>query len=90
MLNKFLPCKINQAMKQLSSEHQEILMLVVAQSMSYDQVASYLDISMEDMRATLSDAREALESMMNTPVPKKIKGFNPQSIGFFPYMAQTA
>lgn len=90
MLNELVHHRINQAIKNLSPDHQEILILVVAQSMSYNQVAEHLDISLEDVRDRLSEAREALQVMMNVPAPKKIRNFNPQSAGFYPFMAQAA
>jgi RNA polymerase sigma-70 factor, ECF subfamily len=58
--------KVNEAMRTLSSEHQEILTLVCVQGMKYQDVSAMLEIPVGTVRSRLSRAREQLKQAMET------------------------
>ncbi|MGE4314216.1 MAG: sigma-70 family RNA polymerase sigma factor [Pseudobdellovibrionaceae bacterium] len=55
---------VDAAMKQLSEEHRQILVLVCVQGMPYQDVADHLDIPIGTVRSRLSRARLQLQSIM--------------------------
>jgi RNA polymerase sigma-70 factor (ECF subfamily) len=57
---------VNDAMRNLSDEHQEILVLVCVQGMSYQEVADFLNIAVGTVRSRLSRAREHLQQELET------------------------
>ena len=57
---------MTQAMKRLSHEHQEVLILVSVQGMRYAEVADALNIPVGTVRSRLSRAREQLSYLMDT------------------------
>jgi RNA polymerase sigma-70 factor (ECF subfamily) len=57
---------VREAMKKLSGEHQEILMLVCVKGMRYQEVAGMLDIPVGTVRSRLSRAREHLQAIMDS------------------------
>lgn len=58
--------KVNEAMKTLSEEHQEILTLVCVQGMKYQDVSDMLSIPVGTVRSRLSRAREQLKIALET------------------------
>lgn len=65
--------KINDAMERLSYEHKEVLVLISVKSMSYAQAAQALGINVGDVRMLLSRARDALQRILETPLPAEKK-----------------
>ncbi|MCC7305680.1 MAG: sigma-70 family RNA polymerase sigma factor [Alphaproteobacteria bacterium] len=59
--------KVNEAISRLSPDHREILVLVCAQSMSYETVASALDIPVGTVRSRMARARENLQKILDMP-----------------------
>lgn len=55
---------VNEAMKKLSFTHQEILVMICIQGMSYQEVADCLDIAVGTVRSRLSRAREHLQELL--------------------------
>ena len=55
---------VNEAMKELSDEHRNILVLVCVQGMPYQDVADHLDIPIGTVRSRLSRARLQLQAIM--------------------------
>ena len=55
---------VNEAMKELSDEHRNILILVCVQGMPYQEVADHLDIPIGTVRSRLSRARLQLQAIM--------------------------
>ena len=56
---------VNEAMKELSDEHRNILILVCVQGMPYQEVADHLDIPIGTVRSRLSRARLQLQAIMD-------------------------
>jgi len=56
---------VRQAMKQLSKEHYEMLVLVCIKGMRYEEVAEHLDIPVGTVRSRLSRARRQLQDMLD-------------------------
>jgi RNA polymerase sigma-70 factor (ECF subfamily) len=57
--------EVGEAMKQLSHEHQEILMMICVQGMQYDETANALNIPVGTVRSRLSRARGLLADMID-------------------------
>ena len=57
---------VNEAMSRLSHEHQEILILICVQGMSYQEVSEFLNIAIGTVRSRLSRARESLQQQLET------------------------
>ncbi|MZR30053.1 sigma-70 family RNA polymerase sigma factor [Sneathiella litorea] len=57
---------VNEAMSRLSHEHQEILILICVQGMSYQEVSEFLNIAIGTVRSRLSRARENLQQQLET------------------------
>lgn len=53
------------AFERLSSEHQEILVLVVIDGLQYEEAASVLDVPVGTVRSRLSRARLALKGLLD-------------------------
>lgn len=62
--------KVKEAMKLLSADHQEILVLVCVKGMRYEEVSEALQIPVGTVRSRLARARESLQAIMETPVKK--------------------
>ena len=60
--------KVQEAMKNLSDDHREILVLVCVKSMRYEEVSKALDIPVGTVRSRLARARESLQNVLNTPL----------------------
>jgi hypothetical protein len=74
MFNQICPeMKIDEAMTALSDEHKEILVLICVKSMSYADVAQALGIPIGEVRMLLSRAREALQTILESPIPAEKK-----------------
>lgn len=58
---------VERAMKKLSAEHQEILVLVCVKGMQYQEVADMLAIPVGTVRSRLSRARSQLMAVMDAP-----------------------
>lgn len=56
---------VNEAMKQLSDEHRNVLIMVCVQGMPYQEVADALDIPIGTVRSRLSRARLQLQAIMD-------------------------
>lgn len=56
---------VQRAMKRLSPDHRDILLMVCVQGMQYTEVAELLDIPVGTVRSRLSRAREALQTLMD-------------------------
>lgn len=56
--------EVRSAMKKLTKEHHEILVLVCVRGMQYAEVAEQLDIPIGTVRSRLSRAREALTNQL--------------------------
>jgi len=55
---------VRQAMKQLSKEHREMLVLVCIKGMRYEEVAEHLEIPVGTVRSRLSRARRQLQDLL--------------------------
>jgi RNA polymerase sigma-70 factor, ECF subfamily len=55
------------AMKRLSREHREILVLVCIKGMQYEEVSEFLQIPVGTVRSRLSRARARLQDLMDHP-----------------------
>ncbi len=55
---------VSHAMKQLSQEHQEILVLVCVKELRYEEAASLLGIPVGTVRSRLSRARDTLQRLL--------------------------
>lgn len=55
---------VRQAMKQLSKEHREMLILVCIKGMRYEEVAEHLEIPVGTVRSRLSRARRHLQDLL--------------------------
>ncbi|HQX26430.1 MAG TPA: sigma-70 family RNA polymerase sigma factor [Alphaproteobacteria bacterium] len=69
--------KVKDAMKQLSADHQEILVLVCVKGMRYEEVSEALEIPVGTVRSRLARARENLQIILDTPVRKDAGRFTP-------------
>ncbi len=58
---------VNEAMNRLSHEHQEILILICVQGLSYQEVSDFLKIAIGTVRSRLSRARENLQQFLEAP-----------------------
>ncbi len=58
---------VNEAMNRLSHEHQEILILICVQGLSYQEVSDFLKIAIGTVRSRLSRARENLQQLLEVP-----------------------
>lgn len=58
---------VNEAMSKLSHEHQEILILICVQGLSYQEVSDFLNIAIGTVRSRLSRARESLQQLLEAP-----------------------
>lgn len=63
--------KVQEAMKQLSEDHQEILVLVCVKGMRYEEVSESLNIPVGTVRSRLARARESLQAILDTPVKRE-------------------
>jgi RNA polymerase sigma-70 factor (ECF subfamily) len=59
---------VNNAMSRLSHEHQEILVLICVQGLSYQEVSDFLNIAIGTVRSRLSRARENLQQLLEKSV----------------------
>lgn len=72
---------VGNALKKLSSDHQEILTLVCIKDMPYQEVAEALDIPVGTVRSRLSRARQSLQEIVNkTEDRRKPAGLPPAYI----------
>ena len=55
---------VRQAMKELSKEHREMLVLVCIKGMRYEEVAEHLEIPVGTVRSRLSRARRHLQDLL--------------------------
>lgn len=62
---------VARAMEGLNNEHREILILVCAQGMQYEEVSKMLNIPVGTVRSRLSRARENLQNNLDTPKKNK-------------------
>ncbi len=58
---------IRTAMRELSNDHREILMMICVKGMQYAEVSEILQIPVGTVRSRLSRARENLQAVMDTP-----------------------
>lgn len=58
--NKVMLNEIKAAIKELCPQHQEIIYLICANEMTYDEAAAYLNVPVGTIRSRLSRARESL------------------------------
>lgn len=65
--------KITEAMKQLSQEHQDVLILIDIKGMTYADAAKALKRSKKAVRFVLSFARQSLRTLLDTPCPNSTK-----------------
>jgi len=59
---------VNESMQQLSAEHREILLMISAKGMSYEEVSTALRIPAGTVRSRMSRARHHLLAILNPPV----------------------
>lgn len=72
---------VNECMKQLSAEHREILLMISAKGMSYEEVSTALRIPSGTVRSRMSRARNHLQAILNPPVgPYQIPAYMHASI----------
>ena len=62
--DKMMISEIQDAMGQLQAEHRQVLMMVCAYGMSYEEVADQLRIPTGTVRSRLSRARDAIQSLL--------------------------
>lgn len=60
--------RVNEAMKALSDEHREVLILVCVQGMQYKAVSESLGVPVGTVRSRLSRARNQLQALVDDPV----------------------
>jgi len=58
--------EVNDAMRRLTTDHQEILVLIGVYGMRYDDVAKALNIPVGTVRSRLSRARQSLDNALST------------------------
>ena len=63
--------RVNEAMKQLSSDHRQILILVCVKGMKYEEVAAALEIPVGTVRSRLARARENLQAIMDAAATRE-------------------
>jgi hypothetical protein len=65
--------KIGYAMQQLSSKQREVLILITIKGLTYKDAALAMEMSVIEARRLLTEARETLQIILDTPVlaPKK-------------------
>jgi RNA polymerase sigma-70 factor (ECF subfamily) len=67
---------VNESMKQLSMEHREILLMISAKGMSYEEVSTELRIPAGTVRSRMNRARNHLHAILNpTVVPYQIPAY---------------
>lgn len=59
--------QVGDAMKQLSDDHKEILVLVCVKGMQYQEVSELLQIPVGTVRSRLARARDSLQQVMDMP-----------------------
>ena len=57
--------EVGEAMKKLSQDHRDILIMVCVQGMKYEETAEALDIPVGTVRSRLSRARTLLQELMD-------------------------
>ncbi len=57
------------AIRRLSRVNQEILILTFAHDLSYEELASVLDVPLGTIKSRLSNARKALRQQLGTKTP---------------------
>lgn len=67
---------VREAMKNLSEEHREILVMVCVNGMRYEEVATMLDIPVGTVRSRLSRAREQLQNTLERSAKEKQSAFH--------------
>lgn len=60
--------EVQTAMKRLSDDHRDVLIMVCIQGMQYQEVANIMDIPLGTVRSRLSRAREQLGQMLENPI----------------------
>lgn len=58
-----------EAIRRLSPVHQEVLILTFAHELSYEELASVLDVPLGTIKSRLSNARRALRQQLGTTTP---------------------
>lgn len=71
--------RVREAMRFLSEDHREILVMVCVKGLQYQEVSEILQIPVGTVRSRLSRAREHLQALMDVPVPHA--AFTPPSQG---------
>lgn len=64
---------VRTAIHNLSTDHQQILTLVCMRDMRYEEVSQQLQIPVGTVRSRLSRARENLQVILNTPLPRHME-----------------
>ncbi|MDE1153310.1 MAG: sigma-70 family RNA polymerase sigma factor [Micavibrio sp.] len=64
--------KVRDAMKTLSAEHREMLVLVCIRGLRYEEVSEKLQIPVGTVRSRLSRARKQLQDVLENPVPLQV------------------
>ncbi|MBU6234735.1 MAG: sigma-70 family RNA polymerase sigma factor, partial [Alphaproteobacteria bacterium] len=59
--------EVREAMKHLSEEHRDVLVMVCVKGMRYQEVADLLQVPIGTVRSRLSRAREQLQALMLSP-----------------------
>lgn len=62
--------KVKEAMKQLSQEHRDMLVLVCIRGLRYEEVSEMLQIPVGTVRSRLFRARKQLQEVLEAPVQK--------------------
>ena len=65
--DQMMVSQVGEAMKKLSGEHSEILVMICVQGMRYEEAAEALDIPVGTVRSRLSRARSQLQAIMESP-----------------------
>lgn len=68
---------VREAMKSLSDEHNEILVMVCVKGMRYEEVAQNLEIPVGTVRSRLSRAREQLQLVMERSAKARYNLYKP-------------
>tara|TARA_B100001750_G_scaffold235712_1_gene238595 strand:- start:949 stop:1485 length:537 start_codon:yes stop_codon:yes gene_type:complete len=63
--DKIMVSEVGEAMKKLSQDHRDILLMVCVQGMKYEETAEALDIPVGTVRSRLSRARTLLQELMD-------------------------
>jgi len=64
--------KVREAMKVLSKEHREMLVLVCIRGLRYEEVSEMLQIPVGTVRSRLSRARKQLQDVLENPQPLQL------------------